>query len=63
MPLLRNNDTRIHHRCHRTTIVWAAIQGPFKRPLDTEALLSYVLGAGIVLAIVVACLDITIWRP
>lgn len=63
MPLLLNNDLRIHHRCERNTYVVPAIQGPWRREWDMDTLMSYVLGVAIVLAVVVTCLDITIWRP
>jgi hypothetical protein len=69
MPLLTNEQT---HRVIRmdkdgflTTafIVHAAIQGPFKREFNMYSLMSYVLGVTIVSAVVVLCLDITVWRP
>lgn len=65
LPLLTNTDIRIHHRCKRKTIVYAAIQGPMHSELrfDRDALLSYALGAAIAIAFLVVCLDITIWRP
>lgn len=63
MPLLLNSDIRIHPRCKRDTIVWAAIQGPWRKEFNWDGLLSYLLGVAIVVAIVTVCFDITIWRP
>lgn len=69
LPLLTNAQT---HRVLRmdkdgflTTafIVHAAIQGPYKRQLNTDTIASYALGVAIVLAIFTVCLDITVWRP
>lgn len=44
-------------------VAHAAIHGPFKREIDMDTVMSYVLGVALVAAIVVACFDITIWRP
>lgn len=69
LPLLTNDQT---HRVTRMTkdgfittafVVFAAIQGPYKRKLDSDTVLSYILGVAIVLAIVTVCFDITVWRP
>lgn len=69
LPLLTNDQT---HRVTRMTkdgfittafVVFAAIQGPYKRQLDMDSVMSYVLGMTIVAAVVVLCLDITVWRP
>jgi hypothetical protein len=63
LHLLANTDVRIHHRCARTTPVWAAIQGPFKQKKDLDTVMSYMLGASFVMAIVAVFFDVTIWRP
>ena len=63
MPLLLNNDLRIHPRCHRVTYVVPTIQGPWRKEFNWDGLLSYLLGVAIVVAIVTVCFDITIWRP
>lgn len=63
MPLLKNADIRIHPKCRRDTIVWAAIQGPWRKEFDMDTILSVLLGVAIVASIVTVCFDITIWRP
>lgn len=65
LPLLTNTDIRIHPRCQRTTVVWAAISGPHLPACkwDLDTVMSYILGVTITLALVTVCLDITIWRP
>ena len=69
LPLLTNDQT---HRVMRMDkdgflstafIVHAAIQGPFKREVNTDTITSYALGVAIFLAIATVCLDVTIWRP
>lgn len=44
-------------------IACAAIEGPFKRKVDFDSLLSYALGVVICIGCVVVFLDITVWRP
>lgn len=61
--LLKNLDIRVHPKCKPNTIVWPAIEGPHRKEIDIDSFLSYLLGAAIVAAVVVTCLDITIWRP
>lgn len=69
MKLLKNEDqcrAMEHDKQGRLITLYvanAAIHGPYKREIDWDSILSYVLGVVIVLALVVACLDITIWRP
>lgn len=74
LPLLTNDQT---HRATKLSkdgyistafIAHAAIEGPFKRQktkreINMDTVMSYVLGVAITLAVVVTCLDITIWRP
>lgn len=69
LPLLTNEQThrvvKLSKDGYLTTafIVHAAIQGPHKREINMDTVMSYVLGVAITLAVVVTCLDITIWRP
>ena len=69
MPLLINEQThrvvKLSKDGYLTTsfIVHAAIQGPHKRKINMDGVMSYAIGVAIGAAVVVACLDITIWRP
>lgn len=69
MSLLTNDETnRVMRltsdgRLYTMFVACAAIHGPYKREFNWDKFLSYVLGVAIVLAIVTAALDITIWRP
>ena len=69
MKLLTNNQTArwiktdLNGRMQTAFISTAAIHGPWHKEFDMDSLLSYVLGVAIVAAVVVTCLDITIWRP
>lgn len=69
LPLLTNDQT---HRATKLSkdgfistafIAHAAIQGPYKREINMDSVMSYVLGVAICIAVVTVCLDITIWRP
>jgi hypothetical protein len=69
MKLLTNNQTArwiksdLNGRMQTAFIASAAIHGPWRKEFDMDSLMSYLLGVAIVSALVVACLDITIWRP
>lgn len=69
MRLLTNDQTArwiksdINGHMQTAFIAVAAIQGPWRKDFDFDSLLSYILGVAIVAAVVVACLDITVWRP
>lgn len=60
MPLLRNSDVRVHPRCPRTVLVWAAIEGPYHRPRNWWPLVFAVVYAA---AAVVIAMDLFVWRP
>jgi hypothetical protein len=60
LPLLRNHDVRVHPRCQRHTLVFAAIHGPFKREgLERTDKILYAL---FFIAMTVVILDLTLWR-